>query len=118
MYLFLAMKNFNIYYVKCFGNSVETVLTIIIFYFLTGVSRKLDDNLIRAVALMVMQMFIRCTSCAAWVPLLLFKVYKYPKLFHKYILVGFYVAIPIFAYCVYLDTMYYGRFTLSLFNFV
>lgn len=52
--LYLTMKFYNIYVIRCFGNSVESVLSIIIFYYLVRVQRKLNKDLCLTVFLIVL----------------------------------------------------------------
>ena len=63
-------------------------------------------------------MFIRCTSVVVWVPLFLFKIILKPKLLNNCILAVFYIAIPVTAMCVAIDSYGYGRFSFTPFNFI
>ena len=112
------MKFYNIYVIRCFGNSVESVLSIIIFYYLVRIEKKLNKDLCLTVFLIILQFFIRCTSIVAWIPLFLWKIFNHPKLFHKCVLAAVYIGVPTLFLCVWIDSKGYKVWTFTVFNFV
>ena len=53
MYFYFAMKYYNIYVLKTFSNSVESVLSVVILYFFWGIKQNFDLNLVFTVAFII-----------------------------------------------------------------
>ena len=104
---------------SCFTNSVETIFFIVAFYYFLDVKDKFDRNMVIMTTLISFSFMIRNTSPVGWIPLFFVKV-VFEGSFMPFLLAGMIVAVPIVAFCVLLDSIYYGgdSFTFTFWNFV
>jgi ABC-type siderophore export system fused ATPase/permease subunit len=75
MYLYLSNKFYNVFIIRCFGNSSETILTIVILNFYLKLSKEFDRNMVVMTLLLVVSFMARCTSIIGFLPLVLYKIY-------------------------------------------
>lgn len=93
--------------IRCFSNSVETVLTVIAFYYFLQVKSKFDKNVVLMVAAMTVSFIVRNTSPIGWPLLLLIKVVK-DRSFLPFLFAGVTVFVPIMCLATFIDSWYYG----------
>jgi len=70
----MTNKFYNMHIIRCFGNSVETILQLIIFNYYYDITSKFDKNIIMVAFLTTLSFMIRCTSPIGWVFLVLYKL--------------------------------------------
>lgn len=81
------------------------------------VKAKFDQNLMIVTALATLSFIIRSTSVVGLIPLLLSKII-YDGCFFVFLIAGFTVAIPLVAFGVILDSLFFGSLTITWWNFV
>ena len=69
MIFYICSKFLNMHLIKCFGNSVETIFSIVMFYYYFRITDKFDRNIAIFAFLGVLSFMIRCTSIIGWIPL-------------------------------------------------
>lgn len=74
LYLYMTNNFYNTHLIRCFTNSVETIIHIIVFNYYLDTSSKFDKKLAIIACLLSISMGIRNTSIVAWVPLLIIKL--------------------------------------------
>jgi hypothetical protein len=107
LYLYLGCASYNSYIIRCLGNSLETILNIIAFYYFLDVKDKFDKNVKLMTICLSLSFVVRISSPAGWIPLILWKIFK-NKSFKPFLLSGFLIFIPILALSTILDSLYYG----------
>jgi phosphatidylinositol glycan class B len=117
VYLYLTNKFYNTYIVKCFGNSVESILNLVILNYYIDIKHKFDRNVAMLTFLMVLSFMIRCTAPLGWIPLILYKLVK-DNSFKAFLISGFLVAIPSLMLFIFIDSVYYGQYTFVVYNFI
>ena len=114
--LYLANQFLNMYLIKTFGNSVETILQLVLFYYYFRISNKFDRNISLVAFLAVVSFMSRCTAPIGWVFLILHTIVK-KKTFLLFIKAGIFIAIPTLLLLVAIDSFIYGVFTFVPYNF-
>ena len=107
------------YITRCFGNSLEQILSVIAFYFYLKQKDSFTTDTVILTALITVAFIGRNTSIVGWIPLLAIKVLREGSL-PPFILSAITVAIPCIAFMVYVDTLYYGSedWTITSLNFL
>jgi hypothetical protein len=75
LFLYYCNSYYNEYIIRCLGNSVETILHIVVFCYYLEINERFDKNIKIVAGLLCVAMGIRNTSILGWVPLLLIKLY-------------------------------------------
>ena len=114
---YFSNQFFNSFMIRCFSNSVETMLHLLVFNYYLEISSKFDKNLIAVAFWLSIAMGIRNTSIMAWVPLLIIKMFT-KRAIISFILSAILVALPTLALVVALDSLYYGGLTITAWNFL
>ena len=117
LYFYLGNSFFTALYIKCFGNSVETILSIIIIYYLLQTKSEFNVNFSVMTFLVVISFMIRCTSIIGFVPIVLIKLVEDRSLY-AYIKAACFIAIPTFVLLITIDSYYYETFTFVPLNFL
>lgn len=117
LYFYLTNKFYNMHIIHCFGNSVESIISLAIFYYFIGIGPQFNTEMVKFTMLIVLSFMMRCTSLIGWIPLVLYKIVK-ENSFKAFLISGFTVAIPLFSVFICMDSMYYGRFTFVPYNFI
>lgn len=73
--LYFTNAFFNQFLIRCFGNSVESTLHLVVFYYFYDITSRFDKNVSIVALCLSVSMGIRNTSIMGWVPLLLFKMF-------------------------------------------
>ncbi len=102
--------------IRCFSNSVEAMLHLLVFNYYLEITNKFDKNLIIVAFWLSIALGIRNTSIMAWIPLLIIKMIV-KRAYVKFIFAGLFIAVPAIAFCVALDSIYYGSLTFTAWNF-
>ena len=66
---------FKIFLIRCFENSVESTIHLVVFYYY-DITSNFDKNLSIVAFCLAVSMGIRNTSIIGWVPLLIFKMFQ------------------------------------------
>lgn len=75
--LYLSNLFLNEHMIRCFANSVETVLHLVVFYYFINIKGdRLNKDLGLVAFLLTIALGIRNTSIIGWIPLLLLKMIK------------------------------------------
>lgn len=92
--------------IRCFTNTLEKILTVIVYYFhlKQGSSFTLDTAMFTL--LLTLGFMMRNTSPVGWIPLMLIKIFR-DGAFVPYLTAGVLVFMPVVVGCVYLDSIYY-----------
>ncbi|CDW76889.1 UNKNOWN [Stylonychia lemnae] len=114
---YVTNRVYNEVIIRCFGNSVEAISYIIAFNYFLDVKDKFNKTTAIMTALISLSFMIRSTSPIGWIPLLLLKIVQ-DKSFFAFLKAGFFIAIPLVTFCIYLDTTFYGEFTVTGYNFL
>ncbi|CAG9332841.1 unnamed protein product [Blepharisma stoltei] len=95
--------------IRTYNNSFEMALTAVGLYFLT-IGKDIYWNIIVGLCCMC-----RPTSIMTWIPVYLFNFYRkeYKKLFQT-----FWIGITCFSFQILLDSLYFGKFTVTAYNFL
>ncbi len=117
VYIYLTNKFYNTYIVKCFGNSVESILNLVILNYYIDIKHKFDKNVVILTFFMVLAFMIRCTAPLGWIPLVLYKLI-YENSFRAFLISGFLVALPSLVLFIFIDSLYYGQYTFVVYNFI
>jgi len=117
--LYLTNRSANELMARCYTNSVETTLLVIAFYYFLEVKNKFDRNTAIMTALISLAFVIRNTSPVGWIALLPIKII-YEGSFKPLVQAGIFVALPVIAFAILLDTLYYGtdRIAFTFLNFL
>jgi len=107
---------FNSFMIRCFSNSVEAMLHLLVFNYYLEITNKFDKNVVMVAFWLSIALGIRNTSIMAWVPLLIIKMIA-KGAYLKFIYAGLFVALPAIAFVVALDSIYYGGLTFTAWNF-
>ena len=73
-YIYFTNKFYNVYVIRCLGNSVESILTLIMLNFFMDIKSSFDINISIFTIIAVISIMIRCTSVLGWMPLILYKI--------------------------------------------
>ncbi|CDW78313.1 UNKNOWN [Stylonychia lemnae] len=114
---YLFNRVYNEILIRCFGNSIESIANIIAFNYYLNQKDKFDGNTMKMTALISISFMIRNTSPVGWIPLLLLKI-LYEKSLLPFIKAGFVIAIPVILFSILLDSIYFGEFTVTSYNFL
>jgi hypothetical protein len=76
IYFYISNKFFTSHLIRCFGNSVETILYIIMFNYYYEIKHRFDRNVFIFTFTMVLSFMIRCTSPIGFIPLVLYKIMR------------------------------------------
>lgn len=82
------------------------MFTVVAFYFYLDQNHKFCFNTFMLTALITISFMIRNTSPVGWVPLLAYKVI-FERSLKPFLISGIFVAVPIIAGCVWVDTVFY-----------
>lgn len=115
-FYYFTNQFFNSFMIRCFSNSVEAMLHLLVFNYYLEITNKFDRNLVMVAFWLSIALGIRNTSIIAWVPLLIIKMIV-KGAYLKFIYAGFLVALPAIAIVVALDSIYYGGLTFTAWNF-
>lgn len=114
---YLTNRIYNEMIIRTFTNSLECIFQIIAFYYFLDVKDKFDKATAIMTGLLSLSFMIRSTSPIGWIPLLVMKI-VYDKSLFAFLQAGVVVAIPILSFCVAMDSIYYGEFTFTAWNFL
>jgi hypothetical protein len=117
LYIYLTNRYFNIYIVKCFGNSVEAILYLAAFHFYLKITKLCDKNMMAFTFIITAAFMVRCTSPIGFALLVIIKIFK-EKCFISFLVSGVAIAIPTLTLCVAMDSYYYESFTFVPYNFL
>ena len=118
--LLIVMNHFQIEYItRCFGNSLEQILSVIAFYYYLKQKDRFTMDTVILTATITVAFIGRNTSIVGWIPLLAIKVLREGSL-PPFLLSALTVAIPCMAFMVYVDTLYYDSddWTVTSVNFL
>lgn len=96
------------YEIRCFTNTLEKILTCIVYYFWLKQDNRFTLDTVVFTALLTLGFMMRNTSPVGWIPLLLLKIFNQNS-FWAYLKAGVFVFVPVCFCCVYLDSLYYWR---------
>ncbi len=123
--LYMSNSFYNQYVIRCFGNSVEAIATVVAFRYFIDSHR--DRNLYVFAFLIALVFCIRNSSIIGWIPLMFIQVYlgKIPLHYNldgipqllRLLKACILVSVPTIALIVLADSVYYGELTFTLFNF-
>ena len=106
---------------RTFSNSIEASLLIIAlrYFDLIGSKQKVRLTMpsMLLTTLITTSFVIRNSSAVVWIPLLIYKVFVQRNFTH-FLLHAVTCAIPILMLSIAMDSVYYGRWTLTSYNFV
>lgn len=105
------------YIVKCFSNSLESIIYLVAFNYYLNITKSLDKNIYIFTFIMTIAFMIRCTSPIGFVVLIAYKIYK-EKCFISFLISAVAIALPTLCLCVALDTYYYNKLTFVPYNFL
>jgi hypothetical protein len=108
---------FNQYIIRCFSNSVETILHLIIFWHFLEIKNRFDKHLAIIAFLISVAFVIRNTAPIGWIPLVIYKIIKDRSLIN-FIIAFILVVIPTLSVLILIDSVYYGELTITAWNFV
>lgn len=91
---------------RTFTNSVEQILAVIAFYYFLRQKDRFTGSTVMLTATITLSFMMRTTSPIGWVPLLAIKVFS-EGAFVPFLIAGIFVAVPIIAATVAIDTWYY-----------
>ncbi len=74
MFFYFTNHFFNAHLIRCFSNSVETILHLIVFYYYYEIENEFNFNLQSVAFYLSIALGIRNTSIIPWVPLLIYKM--------------------------------------------
>ena len=115
--LYISNFFFNKHIIRCFGNSVETILNIVVFNYYLDITKSYDKN-IKIVALCLsIALGIRTTSIIGWLPLLFIKIMQIRTII-PFLKAGIFVALPTITGIIVIDSIYYKQFTVTGYNFM
>jgi hypothetical protein len=117
VYVYLTNKFYNTYITKCFGNSVESILNLVILNYYIDIKNKFDKNVVILTFLLVLSFMIRCTAPLGWIPLVIYKLIN-ENSFKPFLISGFVVAIPSLLILILIDSIYYEQYTFVVYNFI
>ncbi len=117
LYIYLTNAFYNIHVIRCFGNSVEAIFFIVLFYYYLELTGELDKSMLIFTVLMCFSLMIRCTSPLGWIPLLFYQVIKNRSLF-SFIKAFLFAALPTLVLLTILDSLYYGTPTFVPYRFM
>ena len=98
----------NAIIIRCFGNGIEEILTIVAFYFYQSVGPSLSKETMIFTGLVSIQFMMRNTSPIGWIPLLFIKVFR-DGAFLPFVYSAITVALPIVLLGTYLDSLFYSK---------
>lgn len=109
MVFYLSNCFLNEHMIRCFGNSVETVLHLIIFNYFTDLkpSYSLDSKTLTISLVLSVAFMMRNTSLIGWAPMFAIKMLQ-QKSITQYLKATFLVAVPTMSVLVAIDSHYYG----------
>jgi hypothetical protein len=116
LYLYLANKFYTVHIIRCFGNSVETILYIMAFYYYYKIKNKFDKNMVIFTLIVTVAFMMRCTSPIGFIFLIIYKLFS-KKSFKCFAIAGIFVALPTILFFIAFDSYYYGQFTFVPYNF-
>jgi GPI mannosyltransferase 3 len=119
MLLMIFSRAQNEYIIRCFTNGIEQIFSVIAFYFYIDQGNKFTMNTVVLTALISIAFMMRSTSPVGWIPLLAHKV-LFQGSFIPFLVSGIITALPILAFCVWVDSKYYGgdQPTFTSYNFL
>jgi hypothetical protein len=117
MYFYLSSKLFNIYYIRCFGNSVEAMFYMVAFNYFYEINSKFDRNIIIFTLIMIVSFMMRCTSIIGFILPCLYKIICANAL-KPFLISAAVVACPSLFLLAMLDSYCYGKATFVPFNFL
>jgi hypothetical protein len=106
MYLYVANKFYNTTVIRCFANSLESIMYLIAFNYFLEIKKRFNNDIAIFTFLITTAFMIRCTSPIGFLALIIHKMY-YHKATYAFIVSGFLIAIPTIVLYVSLDTYYY-----------
>ena len=115
--LYFTNPFYNMHLIRCFSNSVETILHLVVFNYYLEIENKLDKNLASVAFLLSIAMGIRNTSIIGWIPLLIYKMITKNAL-KAFLLSSVLVAVPTLLLIIGIDSIYYKQFTCTAYNFL
>jgi len=115
-FYYFTNQFFNSFMIRCFSNSVEAMLHLLVFNYYLEITNKFDKNLVMVAFWLSIALGIRNTSIMAWVPLLIIKMIA-KGAYLNFIFAALFVALPSIAFFVALDSIYYGGLTFTAYNF-
>lgn len=129
MSLYLFNHTFGQQMHRLFTCSYEAILGVISLNYFMDMTTAFDKNLVMVVILQSISFVIRNTSPIGWVVILLYKACytnggspnaktEFWKMIRNYILSFFVIFLPIFALSIWLDSKFYGSFTVVPYNFI
>ncbi|CAI2363217.1 unnamed protein product [Moneuplotes crassus] len=110
----------NVFMPRTSTNAFEGLLLPIGLYYWRKVESDntlIDLNAIRLTVAVVIAFIIRPTSVLAWLVPMGWKVFAH-KTFLKFFICGIIIAVPMMIGSVILDSLYYGKFTSTHYNFI
>ncbi|CAI2364433.1 unnamed protein product [Moneuplotes crassus] len=106
---------------RTFSNTIEASLLPMALYFWLKIDGKnnkiIDQDAIYLTVIICISFILRNTSIVPWLPAMMWKVF-YHKTFQKFLFCGLFIAIPTLAGSCLLDSWYYGKYTLTAYNFL
>jgi hypothetical protein len=114
---YFSCQFFNSFLIRCFSNSVETMLHLLVFHYYLQITSKFDKNLIAVAFWLSIALGIRNTSIVAWVPLLIGKMF-FKRAYLSFLVSSIVVTLPTLLLVVALDSIYYGSLTVTAWNFL
>jgi len=114
--IYFTNSYFNRFIIRCFANSVESTIHLVVFYYFYDITSRFDKNLTIVAFALALATSIRNTSIIGWIPLLLVKMFQKGAII-PFIMTGVLVALPTLGLVVMMDSIYYGQFTVTAFNF-
>lgn len=106
MYIYLSNKFFNVHVIRCFGNSLETILYLIAFNYFYSIKSKFNENIAIFTFIITIAFMVRCTSPIGFVIPILYKIYKEKSLF-SFFIAGIGIATPLLFLIMLFDSFNY-----------
>jgi len=106
-FFLIISRIYNEYIIRTFTNSIESIFQTIAFYYFLKVSNKFDKNIIILTASLTIGFMMRNTSPIGWPPIILIKILRDRSII-PFIIAGITVFIPVVAFCIVVDSFYYG----------
>jgi len=111
----------NLFLVRCFTNSLESIFTVVSFYYFIDQEKSFTKNTVIVTALITASFMMRNTSPIGWIPLLAIKV-LFHESFLAYLLAAVIIAVPIIGINILFDSLYFdpslNTWTLTSYNFL
>lgn len=107
------------YPTRMYGNVLEGILVTISLYYWNKVnSTKSNHNEIIARCFITLNFLVRSTSLIAWPAVFIYRLFMGEKPFVQRFLINIYHAVLSLLVALLVDSSYYGRLTLSSYNFL